>query len=55
MQTLCLKCKKLQRVLIQKFSKQKIVNQSYHQNVLCVVVKKQDLWKNKKQKECQVV
>ena len=50
MLTYCLRCKK-QKMLIQKYWKQKMRKQSYHQNVLYVVVKIQDLWNNKKQKD----
>ena len=43
MLTYCLKYKKIQKKLTQKYSKQKMVDQCYHQNVLYVVVKSQDL------------
>ena len=36
-------------MLIQKFYKQKMVEQRYYQHVLYTVVKNQDLWKKKKQ------
>ena len=46
----CLKCKKTLRALIQRFLQLVMIEQSYYQNVLCVVVKNQNLLKNKKQK-----
>ena len=39
------------RVLIQEFWKQMKVDHFYHQNALYVVVKYQDLWNKKKQKD----
>ena len=47
----CLKCKKILRVLIQKFLQLAMVEQWYYQNVLYVAVKNQNLLKNKKQKD----
>ena len=50
----CLKCKKILRVLIQKFLQLVMVEQWHYQNVLHVVVKNENLLKNKKQKDYQV-
>ena len=44
----CLKCKKIQKTWIQEFQKLVMVKQCY-QNVLFVVLKNQNLLKNKKQ------
>ena len=46
----CLKCKKILRALIQKFQQLVKVKQ-YYQKVLYVVLKNQNLLKNKKQKD----
>ena len=43
MSSYCLKCKKIQKTLIQDFQKLAIVEQCHYQNVLYVVVKNQDL------------
>ena len=45
----CLQCKKIQKAQLQEFQKLVIIKQCYYQNVLYVVVKNQDLSKNKKQ------
>ena len=47
----CLRYKKIQKMLIQKYQKQKMRKQYYHQNVLYVVVENEDLGKSKKQKD----
>ena len=47
----CLKCKKIQKVSIQKFQKQSMVKQLFYQHVLYVVVKNQNLLISKKQKD----
>ena len=47
----CLKFKKMQKTWTQKFQKLIIVKQCYYQSVLCLVVKNQDLRKNKKEKQ----
>ena len=43
MSSYCLKCKKIQKILTQKFQKLVMVKQCYYQNVKYVVVKNQDL------------
>ena len=50
----CLKCKN-NTESIQQFPKLKMIEQYYHQNVLYVVVKNQDLFQNKKQMEYCVI
>ena len=48
----CLKCKKkIQKALIQEFQRLAMVKQRYYQNVSYVVVKNQNLLKNKKQND----
>ena len=46
----CLKCKKGTESVSSEMLKTKMLEQCYHQNVLCVIVKNQDLCKNKKKK-----
>ena len=46
----CLKCKKILRPLIQKFQQLEMVKQQYCQSMLYVVLKNENLLKNKKQK-----
>ena len=50
MKAYCIKCKKIQKILIQKQLEQKIIDQLCNQNVLFAESKNQDLEKNKKQK-----
>ena len=47
----CLKCKKILRVLIQNILELVMVKQWYYQSVRYVVLKNQNLLKNKKQKD----
>ena len=52
MLTYCFKCKKNTEDVNPKMIKRKNgTKQCYHKNVLYVVMKNQDLWKNKKQKD----
>ena len=46
----CLMCKKILRVLIQKFLQLVMVEQRYYQNVLYAVVKNQNLLKKTRSK-----
>ena len=50
MEPYCLKCKKLLKTLIHKFRVLVMVEQWYHQKVLYVIVKNQDLLNIKQQK-----
>ena len=47
----CLKCKKILRVLTQKFLQLVMVKQWYYQSVIYVVVENQNLLNNKKKKD----
>ena len=59
MKTYCIVCKKKKKKkkkkntdnINSKVVKLKMVDLCYHQNVLYVAVKNQNLWKNKKQKD----
>ena len=51
----CLKCKKIQKTYTKEFQKRVILKKCYYRNVLSVVVKNQDLLRNKKQVDYYVV
>ena len=51
MKSYCLKCRKDTKNINSTFQTQVMVEQRYYQNVQYVVVKNQDLLKNKKQKD----
>ena len=51
MLTYCLKCKKYTESIDSKMLKTKMVKKCYHENVLYVVGRNQNLSKNKKQKD----
>ena len=43
MKTYCVKCRKILKILIQKWLQQKITDQLYNQNIMFAKLKSQDL------------
>ena len=51
----CLKCRKMQKVQIQKLQRPKTEEQCFYENAQCVIVENQELSKSKKLADYKVV